>query len=440
MNIRAAPGGRNLLELVSSKVGVIRSLSPVWRSAEEPNPPILYQAMLSHFDFRKATAWERGAGGKGLNESEAIEGAIGEAIEHYCASHFDRDRTSRGPWSSVEDAAVAPHEFVLYSANQYARAGFPYRQWNRLDEVTWMHLSELPEKREILGPAAFVFLHAGEGRKEDNFCPPTSNGLAAGPNQEFAILKGLCELIERDGFLITWMNQLPAPRVEFSSQLAFAHHVRQHYACFGVEVHIFNVSTDLAPYVMLGLAVDRTGRGPAAVVGLGCDLDPCAAITKALLELCQVHSGEVQRFRHEHPADKLSSYKDVLTLEDHSAFFHPVERLKEFAFLLDNGHKQDFSALPNRSRNSVQADLEICVTSLREASSRVLFADLTTPDIGPYGLRVVRTMATGLQPMHFGYGEERLGGGRLYETPKALGYSSATRSESDLNPCPHPLA
>jgi ribosomal protein S12 methylthiotransferase accessory factor len=435
-----AKRNKSLLELVSSKVGVIRSLSPVVRGAEEPNPPILYQATLSHFDFRKAQAWERGAAGKGLKESEAILSAIGEAVEHYCASHFDAHRTKRAPWSSVAPEAVRPHEFVLYSASQYARAEFPYRQWDPMDEVTWLLMDELPAKRQIFAPAAFVFLASGEGHREDSFCPATSNGLAAGPNLQFAILHGLYELVERDGFLITWMNQLPVPQIEFSKELTFAHSIREHYSRFGVEIHVFNVSTDLPIYVMMGLALDRSGRGPAAVVGLGCHLDPSMAMTKALFEVCQVRPSEVQRFQREHPAEKLASYQDVHTLEDHSAFFHPIERLKEFSFLLDSDRKQHLRELSNRSQHDLHADLETCVTALTAAGSRVLFADLTTSDIAPYGLRVVRTVATGLQPMHFGYGEERLGGRRLYETPKVLGYSSGVRAESDLNPCPHPLA
>lgn len=430
-----------LLELVSSKVGVIRSLSPMLRGAEEPNPPFLYQALLSHFDFRKAPAWERSACGKGLTEFQAIQGAIGEAIERYCASHCNSNGTRLGPWTSVAPSAVAPNELVLYSANQYRRPDFPYRPWDPLDEITWLPLTELPMNQQIFCPAAFIFLALSENYKQENhFCPPTSNGLAAGPTREFAILRGLCELIERDSFLISWMNQLPAPEVEFSNELAFASSIREHYRRFGIEIHIFDISTDLPIYVMMGLAVDRSGQGPAAVVGLGCHLDPCTAITNAVLEVCQVRPGELQRLMRERPAEKLTSYNDVRTLQDHSAYFHPVERLREFAFLLDNGRKRQIATLPDRSRNNTAADLDFCLTALRASGSRVLFADLTTPDIAPYGLRVVRTIVTGLQPMHFGHGQARLGGHRLYETPKALGYSSDRRGESDLNPCPHPLA
>jgi len=46
----------------------------------------------------------------------------------------------------------------------------------------------------------------------------------------------------------------------------------------------------------------------------------------------------------------------------------------------------------------------------------------------------------GLQPVHFGDGQERLGGERLYNLPHQLGLADHARTEKDLNPCPHPLA
>ena len=60
---------------------------------------------------------------------------------------------------------------------------------------------------------------------------------------------------------------------------------------------------------------------------------------------------------------------------------------------------------------------------------------LVSPRVG-----FVRAIATGLQPMHFGFGQERLGGRRLYDVPKAMGYATEVRSETDLNLRPHPLA
>jgi ribosomal protein S12 methylthiotransferase accessory factor len=430
----------HLLELVSPKVGVIRSLSPVARGAEEPDPPIIYQATLSHFDFRKAEAWERVAVGKGSSENEAIRGAIGEAIEHYCAAHFDTHKTRQALSIAVLPDAVTPAECVLYSDSQYAKRDFSYRRWNRKDEITWVPMTELPDERQVFAPATLVYLNQGQARAEDLFCPSTSNGLAAGDDLESAILHGLCELIERDAFLITWMNQLPAPEVLFSAEAGIAHSIREHYARFGVEIHVFNISTDLPAHVMMGLCVDSTGHGPAAVVGLGCHLNPAVAVQKALFEVCQVRPGEVRRFQQDRPAEHLKSYRDVHSLQEHSAFFHPLERLSEFSFLLDTGRSEYLKNIPIRTSGSVTEDLQTCVKGLKGAGARVLYADVTTPDVTRYGLRVVRTIATGLQPMHFGWGEERLGGRRLYEIPKVLGYSSEIRGERDLNPCPHPIA
>ena len=71
--------------------------------------------------------------------------------------------------------------------------------------------------------------------------------------------------------------------------------------------------------------------------------------------------------------------------------------------------------------------------------SRVAYVNLTTPDVEPYGMYVARALATGLQPIHFGHGEERFGGRRLFDVPSRMGHGSAPRTEEDLNPCPHPL-
>ena len=45
-----------------------------------------------------------------------------------------------------------------------------------------------------------------------------------------------------------------------------------------------------------------------------------------------------------------------------------------------------------------------------------------------------------LQPMHFGAGQERLGGRRPFEMPRLLGRARRDLEEAELNRCPHPLA
>lgn len=433
------PDVRRLMELVSPKVGLIRGLSKIVRGVEEPNPPVMYQATLSHFDYRMAPQTERSAAGKGRTESDAIRAALGEAVEHYCASHVNKEVARLASREELPDA-VTPPECVLYSDAQYSGGKVAYHRWQPQDTLTWTPVRELPTGREVFAPSQLVYLTFTAQREEDFLTTPNSNGLAAGPDIEFAILNGLCELIERDGFLITWMNKLPTPEVDFDGASDLARSIKAHYARHGTEIRVFNVSTDIPVYVMMAMALDKTGEGPAVIVGLGCHLDPRVALDKALLEICQVRPGETRRYKEEPPAERLRSYEDVRTLEDHGAFLTAPERIGECSFLLDNGRVQSIEEMPNHSQGNVAEDLKACVDALKKAGCRVLYADLTTPDVADYGFSVVRAIATGLQPMHFGHGEERLGGRRLFEVPRTLGHAEDVRVEGDLNPCPHPLA
>lgn len=427
-------------DLVSPRTGLIRDVSRVQRGAEEPSPPYIYQSEVSHFDFRVAKPQDRASAGKGMTEEAAVRGAIGEAIERYCASHCDHSATVRSSWLPISDRAVAPTEFVLYSTSQYEGGKLPYHRWDPKDEVTWVAARELPSKRIVSVPASLVYLQFPQDRAEDVFTPATSNGLAAGPTLEQAVLHGLYECMERDAFLVTWMARLPAREVLFAKGPLMADSIRTHYRRFGVDVRVFSMCTDLEVHVMMAVALDQTGHGPAAVVGLGCHASPEKALGRAMLEICQVHPGEVRRYREQPPGKRLKRAEDIKSLEDHSAWASMPERLDEFSFLIGSGYTQQLEDLQDYSTGNVERDLEHCVGTLQRSGCRALYVDLSTSDIVDYGIRVAHAFAMGLQPIHFGWGEERLGGRRLFELPQKLGFVRAAIAESDLNPCPHPLA
>src|SRR5215218_10117281 len=113
-----------LLSLVSPRTGVVRNVVRIPRGGEEPVPPILYQATLANFEFKKAQSSERSAAGKGLTEAEAVGGAIGEAVERYCASHIDVTRQRRARLADMSGPHIAPAECVLYSDRQYGAEDF----------------------------------------------------------------------------------------------------------------------------------------------------------------------------------------------------------------------------------------------------------------------------------------------------------------------------
>jgi ribosomal protein S12 methylthiotransferase accessory factor len=117
-----------------------------------------------------------------------------------------------------------------------------------------------------------------------------------------------------------------------------------------------------------------------------------------------------------------------------------MDRRHEFGFLWQTGEKKRVEQLANRSGGNAAEDLDRCAADLATKGHRAAFVELTTPDLVDYGVHVVRVIVPELQPVHFGHGQERLGGERLFKLPQQLGFVESVRTESDLNPCPHPLA
>lgn len=436
-----------LMKLVSPRVGLIRRLTRLTRNAEEPNPPVIYQALLSHFNFRTATELERSGGGKGETETQSRLSAIGEALERYCAHHYHPSWFRRAPFAAIHQpgdqaagqSALSPADCVLFSEEQYNRPGFPYVRFDPWQTMSWLRGWTLPERRELWVPAALTFLNYFGDTPQEYLCSSTSNGLAAGPDLESALLGGFYELVERDAMIVNWMNRLPAPRVDCGALGGLSQTIIRHYRRSGIEVVVFHLATDIPIPVMMAMAIDRSGRGPAAVAGLGCDLNPAQAIRKSLLELCQVHPGEAAKFANRSAQSQLHSYHEVRTLEDHSSFFASPERMAELSFLLDNQRTSSLGEIADFSSGDTAADLTTVIRLLNQAGCRTAFAEITSPDLSDFPVRVVRAFATGLQPIHFGYGEERLGGHRLFNVARIMGVDHHVRTVADLNLCPHPL-
>ena len=427
-------------DLVSPRVGLIRSLCPQTRAPNEPEPPHLWMAVLSNFDFRMADRNERIVAGKGATASAAMAAAAGEAVERYCASHWAADRTFLAPLHDVATRSITPADCVLYAEEQYAREDWPFPRWDADGPTTWIEGVGIPDGEPVALPAGLVHLVFPAPRYEDSLAPSTSNGLAAGANLENAVFGGLCELMERDALMIAWMNRLAAVELEIEDAGGTSAALVRHYRALDVEVRAFALATDLPATAVLALACENTPGTPATVTAMGCHPAPAIALEKALFELCQARPAEFARFGERSRAERPARPEDVKSLNDHSAFAALPEQRDAFEFLWRDGGRAAIAALEDRSAPDTATMLKRCGRALADLGHRAAYVELTTPDIEPTGYRVVRVIAAGLQPIHFGFGQERLGGDRLFDLPRRLGLATRRTTIADLNRCPHPMA
>jgi ribosomal protein S12 methylthiotransferase accessory factor len=436
MTMTVSGESSHLSEFVDRRVGIVRSCRRLTKDRDEPTRPYVFQAVLANYDLRRAPAVERTGTGKGMSQQQAREGAIVEALERYCAGQRRYDGERFGPSDSLDAPAIAPEELVLYSHEQYARVDIPYRRPVAFESLTWVRGHLVGSGQPIYAPAAFVYLVAEGGFPSELFTQSTSSGLAGGATLPSAVLAGLYELIERDAFVIAWVNRLPAPRLTFANDEGISAEIRHHYRRVGIEIVAFALTNDLNVPVVMAVALETGGRRPFATIGLGCNVDPRVALDRAVMEVVQLRTALVPRHRARSPVTV--PREEVRTPLDHADFFAIPESRDELGFLLDGETELPLEEIARHGDGTPASALDYCRERLEAAGSTVAYVDLTQPDLAPSGVRIVRAIATGLQPIHFGFGNERLGGQRIHTVPRILGYDRS--SESELNRCPHPLA
>jgi len=413
--------GEGIGSFVDDETGIVRTVLPVPPPPDEPTPPHVALAILPNTQFRDDWAalppGEHTTIGKGWTVEDARRAAIGEALERYCAMLPPPPGTFRvAPFATLDCPAIGPEAFGLYHPTQYADGSAPYAPVTPNTPLHWVEGRSLTHDRPVLVPASLVYL-----LPLDAFCQQTSNGLAAGRTVAEASLRALCEVIERDAFLVGWLTRHAAPLLDLCAVSDAVARIVHWYAARGVTLTAHDLTTTTGVPAILTRAHDESGRPPIDLIGLGCDPDPRRAVERAALEVVQ---GRYARW------DELSAQgtsATVRTPADHGLWYALRDRSNAFAFL-----GAQSGLLPVRIGNAdddPETLLAAIVAMLAHTGHETVIAEITTPDVRSAGMAVVRALVTGLLPIHFGVGQERLGSPRLVPFPIA-----------SLNRLPHPLA
>jgi ribosomal protein S12 methylthiotransferase accessory factor len=88
------------------------------------------------------------------------------------------------------------------------------------------------------------------------------------------------------------------------------------------------------------------------------------------------------------------------------------------------------------SSGNSKDDVYRCVDILRKNGLEVIVVDITTDDIKETPFKVVKVLIPGLQQLNGDHNYPFLGGHRLKEAPKKMGYAV---KEGEYNKLPHPF-
>lgn len=380
--------------------------------------------MAAYRDDRRTLPEMVGAG-KGLTRVDALMSAVGEGLERYSACFYDGRALRYASPAELGADAFDPRGLVLYDAELYADAAFPWRAYDEHRRIHWVRGVWLDDGRDVWLPALAVFMFFPAPRDE-SFCQVTSSGLGAGPTEEWARSAALYEALERDAFMITWLTRRAVVGVRIDDEIP--PEVRAligRVASFGpvVELYALDVGTEVTTIVCAAF-----GDGvawPGATLGLGTHADPAVAVRKAVLE--QAHFGPLVRKHmldgeHHH----LETPADVAIHSDHALYYIDPTRAAAFDFMrASRASSVGLSAVSARRHASLQS----LAVALADRGVRVAAANVTSPDLREVPVAVARVLGTDLQPLDFGYAHRRLRSDRL-----------ARFATSGINPDPHPIA
>jgi ribosomal protein S12 methylthiotransferase accessory factor len=372
-------------------------------------------------------------GGSAFTWEESRARALGEAVERFCAAVYDERTLVLDCQRNLVPEAIDPSTIALFSASQYREPGFAFQPFTEETRVTWTRGYSLLQRAPVLVPAAFVYRPYWpiEGEAAIGDFPTT--GLACGNSLADAILHGLYETVERDAVMITWLNRLPARRIDLD-RLAPATDANRPWARLGGRgLFVHDITTDIAIPTRLAVLIDRSGPRVFVTVGAAAHDNSDRALEKAAAEALFLRPAV------EHVVRSSAGRDSVQTQEDHLTFFSNAARLGEFGFLL-NAPACGTEASPPTPAGGSLMQLRTALRALQQRGLDAIVVDVTLPELLQAGLRVVRVIVPGLIPLTFGHRYAAKGGPRIYTVPVTLGYASRGVAEADLNPAPHPFA
>jgi len=319
--------------------------------------------------------------GKGVTPAAAKVSALMEAIETYCA-----------------ETATPP--LRLASLREIARVGdvadvaaLPRSSARSLDPdeaILWTAATDVATGAHAFVP--FEMAHANYALSDAAGQGPfaaNTNGLASGNTFAEALAHALYELIERDGVALWSLSDArarAAAALDLASvESAMARDLLARFDEAGIDVGLWDASSDIGLPVFQCLVADREETGIDPEIGSGCHPSREVALVRALTEAAQSR------------ATWISGARDDFEPDDYRAAARARRRATSRAWLEAKGRVR-YADMPDIEQDGVADDLAQTLLRLaRVGAPRVLALDLTRADLG---VPVVRAIVPGLEGLY----------------------------------------
>jgi ribosomal protein S12 methylthiotransferase accessory factor len=377
----------------------------------------------------RAAALPHGHGGSFFSAEAAIMAAVAENVERFYlakSGEFYKDKIVRASYQDLRPRALDINKIVGFSPAQ--RSARPDWQVDENTPLAWIRTDELVSNTKRYCPLQLLSQHYESSRGEEPLVRRLiSTGLSTASSLNEACLKGILEVVERDAFMIAYLNKLTPPRVDIERiQDERIQRLYRQFRRYRLMPHFILLPTDFPVHVVLCVLVDETAKGPKIAVGARASFDLKVCVIDSLSEAHRIRVGSKLRYANHPPEGRITKLERLL-------LWAQMSDTAKIDFLI-SGPLADAQANP-LAEASAATKLDALTACLRRKSYSCYVQELTPRKVRQLGLRSIMAVVPELQPLHLDESMPFFFGERLRLVPRLLGYKPA----ESFNTVPHPF-
>ena len=420
---------------ILQKKGIMRSLN---REVLLPDEPHMY---MWRAICNEATSHH--AGGASLrSDHDALLAALAECLERYIwysqKDYFVSSLRAKTSEMRARGDAVLPERFSGFNDEQ--RKLRPGRMLTDDSEFLWIQGTSLASSKKIYVPAQTVssaWVSSPEGKKEPSIRNTNTIGLATWPTSAGARLAGALEVIEREAYMVMWLNQLTLPRIAFAPLAETSAALTQFAkSCerYRLRPHIIKLLTDAPTHAVCVIIEDLSATAPRFTFGLKAHRSLIQAVEKASSEALRARTGVRWHFSSKNVWDATMPVKDIGHRERLYYWAIP-ENATRLEFLISG--KEENAELTAWDKDSEEQHLSRIVSWCKASGFEIVSVPLTTSAVNPTPLHIEMMVLPELQNVYLGEPVQAFGGTRWKDVPEKLGYKARKTPFADA---PHPFS
>jgi ribosomal protein S12 methylthiotransferase accessory factor len=368
-------------KFIDPETGIIKFFGRAPHFNDEPKF-FRYFAILSHtILFSDVENYENTVGGTSPIKEKAIIKTLGESIERYCLSVYRKSMLLSIPHNKIKNIMKMKNFMGI-------------QKLSNLNELKWVKGFSLPTLTPTLIPAQLVYVPYDYGN-EPILRECITTGAASGTSLSATLYRGICEVVERDAFMLNYLNKLHCPKITYRGNNEIIYKMIEEFEKYNIEPYLFDITLDIKIPTVMCILIDHSEIGPAVSIGLKTGINYEENIIDAMSEAEQTRPW----IREVWLNSKLNKHQikanEITSLEKRGIFWYSKKMIKFIKFWLNTKKKKEVY-----SETRTLDDFSKLKFVLKKVKRKIFFVDVTTPEIKKEEFFVIKSIIPSLQPLY----------------------------------------